>query len=134
MSARWTLADVKALQSRGQVKSSSNKYNAKRTQVDGWWFDSKLEAARYDELKTLRRAGELLWFLCQVPFRLPGGIIYRADFLNVWRERVTVEDCKGAMTRTSLNKIKQVEEIYGIKIELITRSNVRCVTPRSTPG
>jgi hypothetical protein len=100
-------------------------------QVDGFWFDSKLEAAYYDSLKLQRKAGAIRWFIMQVPFRLPGGIIYRADFLIVWNdettggEYVTVADCKGAMTRTSLNKLKQVGELYGIKVKIITRKNLR---------
>jgi len=111
-----------------------SKYNAKRTEVDGQWFDSKLEASRYVELKALQKAGVIKWFICQTPFRLPGGITYRADFLRVNNPAhlvgstlppVEIEDCKGAMTRVSLNKIKQVEAIYGIKIELITRKRSR---------
>jgi hypothetical protein len=36
-----------------------NKYNAKRTTVDGITFDSKREAARWQELRLLERAGEI---------------------------------------------------------------------------
>jgi hypothetical protein len=115
------------------------KYRNKRVVVDGWPFDSKLEAKRYEELKALRASAAVKWFLCQVPFRLPGGIIYRADFLVVYRrfpdhhryvepcedEFVQIEDCKGARTRVSTNKIRQVEEIYGIKVRIITRGKRR---------
>lgn len=141
MTERMSLSDFKA----GMKKPA--KYRNTRVMVDGWPFDSKLEAARYDELKTLRRVGAVAWFLCQVPFRLPGGIIYRADFLVVWshaavvkmgdcagvaifadsigKDFVTVEDCKGARTRVSINKIKTVEAIYGIKVTIVTRKTVR---------
>jgi len=126
-----------------QGKQKPNKYRNKRVVVDGWPFDSNLEADRYEQLKLLQKIGTVGWFLCQVPFRLPGGIIYRADFLVVWhyaqsvrtvqyRETlvtfdshgsnfVTIEDCKGADTRVSINKRKQVEAIYGITVTLIKR-------------
>lgn len=124
-----SVADFRALQ-RNEVPT---KYRNKRVVLDGWPFDSKLEAARYEELKQLRAAGAILWFIAQVPFRLPGGIIYRADFLRVnspayitiGGPSVEVEDCKGAMTRVSLNKIKQVEELYGLKVTLIKRTRKR---------
>ncbi len=135
MTDRLSLADWKAQQAAAHGFKRGNKYKNHRVFVDGFWFDSKLEAARYDELKLLRKSGEIAWFICQAPFRLPGGIIYRADFLVVWMDdsefgrppefSVSVEDCKGARTRTSINKIKQVEAIYGIKVSVITRSNVR---------
>jgi hypothetical protein len=107
---------------------SRSKYGNKRVEVDGFKFDSKLEANRYQELKLARTIGFVDWFICQAPFKLPGGIIYRADFLVVWSAKsnightVTVEDVKGARTRVSINKIKQVEELYGIKVTIITRS------------
>lgn len=124
-----SVADFRALQ-RNEVPT---KYRNKRVMVDGWAFDSKLEAARYEELKQLRAAGAILWFIAQVPFRLPGGIIYRADFLRVnspayiaiGGPAVEVEDCKGFMTRLSLTKIKQVEELYGLKVTLIKRTRKR---------
>jgi hypothetical protein len=125
---RWTEADLKRLQTNTrQIKSGAAKYNNRRTQVDGWWFDSQLEADRYRELKLLKASGYVLWFICQAPFRLPGGITYKADFVVVWWDLdkgTTVEDCKGMMTRVSQNKIKQVEELYGIKVEIITRDGV----------
>lgn len=126
---RLTVAEFRDIQG----KQKANKYGNKRVVIDGWPFDSKLEAQRYEELKTLKAAGEIAWFICQVPFRLPGGIVYRADFLRVnspayvaiGGPAVEVEDTKGAMTRVSLNKIKQVEELYGLKVTLIRRSRKR---------
>lgn len=129
MSASLSVSEFRAITG----KKQASKYGNKRISVDGWPFDSKLEAARYEELKQLRAAGAILWFIAQVPFRLPGGIIYRADFLRVnsptyitiGGPSVEVEDCKGAMTRVSLNKIKQVEELYGLKVTLIRRTRKR---------
>jgi len=125
MTERMSLADFKALGSAGALKKP-NKYNARRTLIDGIWFDSKLEARRYEELKALRKAGAVAWFVRQPGFDLPGGIRYRADFLVVWMQanrtsvdRVGVEDCKGMSTRLSMNKIAMVEELYGIKVEIL---------------
>ena len=102
-----------------------NKYHAKPTIVDGQRFDSKLESERYRELKNLWQMGAISWFTRQVPFQLPGGIVYRADFLVVSNhgeaQEVRVEDCKGFMSPVSKLKIAQVESIYGIKIDIITR-------------
>jgi hypothetical protein len=120
---RMSAEDFRAIQGKQKV----NKYGNKRVVVDGWPFDSQLEATRYEELKLARRCGLVEWFICQPPFRLPGGITYRADFLVQWSDRstlghnVTIEDCKGADTRVSINKRRQVEAIYGIKVTLIRR-------------
>lgn len=129
MTERMSAAEFRAIQG----KQKKNKYGNKRVVVDGRPFDSQLEADRYVKLKMLREAGAILWFICQVPFRLPGGITYRADFLRVNSPAYTaiggpaieIEDTKGSMTRVSLNKIKQVEELYGIKVTLIARKRGR---------
>jgi Protein of unknown function (DUF1064) len=132
MTERMSLADFKATN-----WTKPAKYRNRRVIIDGWPFDSKLEAARYEELKLARQIGFVDWFICQTPFRLPGGIIYRADFLVVWSAKsnighcVRVEDVKGARTRLSMNKIAQVEEIYGIKIDVITKNHMRAVGKRS---
>lgn len=94
-----------------------HKYNAKATLVDGIRFDSKAEARRFEELKRLRQAGEVLWFIRQPSFDLPGGVRYRADFLVVWPEGVTVEDVKGVKTDAYKIKKRQVEALYGVQIE-----------------
>lgn len=94
-----------------------SKYGAERQTVDGINFDSKKEALRYIELKSLRVKGEVAWFLMQVPFRLPGNTTYRADFLVFWSDgSVTIEDVKGMRTQTYKLKKRQVEELYPITI------------------
>jgi len=77
----------------------------------------------------------VMWFLRQVPFALPGGVVWRADFVVVlpWTTGsadvnplsanypvvLRVEDCKGYDTQAGKNKIKQVEELYGIHVLLL---------------
>jgi hypothetical protein len=123
---RLSITEYKALTNGGTKPA---KYRNVKTVVDGITFDSRLEAARYDQLRLLQKAGQVLWFIMQAPFKLPGNITYRADFLIVWNDsglkRVSIEDCKGCRTRVSINKIKTVEALYGIKVDIITRSNVR---------
>lgn len=41
------------------IKRNAHKFNAVKTVIDGHTFASKAEAARYAELKLLRRAGEI---------------------------------------------------------------------------
>ena len=94
-----------------------HKFNAKPTELDGIKFSSKKEAKRYQELKLLQSNGEVLFFLDQVPFRLPGGIKYRCDFLVFWKDgTVTIEDVKGFVTDMYKTKKKMVEALYPIKI------------------
>lgn len=102
-----------------------SKYRNAITVVDGIKFHSKLESERYLELKMLRAGRKILYFLRQTPFALPGGASWRCDFFVVWGdelrgvERISVEDCKGYETALGRLKIKQVEELYGIKVKLI---------------
>ena len=97
-----------------------HKYHASPTAVDGLRFDSKAEAGRYADLKLLQQAGEVVFFLRQVPFDLPGGVKYKADFMIFWADgSVTVEDVKGYDTPQSRLKRRQVEALYPVKIELV---------------
>jgi hypothetical protein len=94
-----------------------HKFNAKQTVCDGIKFSSKKEAKRYEQLKKLQSTGNILFFLDQVPFRLPGGVKYRCDFMIFWEEgTVTIEDVKGFRTETYIIKKKMVEDLYSIEI------------------
>lgn len=96
-----------------------SKYRNAPEFVDNKRFDSKLEADYYRELKLRRAAGEVLWFIRQPMFDLPGGVRYRADFLAVLATGgVEVTDAKGFDTRESTNKRKQVAELYGVTVQL----------------
>ena len=94
-----------------------HKFGAKPTSSDGIKFASKKEHKRYQELKVLQQHGELLFFLRQVPFHLPGGVKYLCDFMNFWQNgSVTIEDVKGMKTPMYILKKKQVEKLYPITI------------------
>lgn len=59
---------MKQLESR--LKRLENKFNARKTVVDGITFDSKREAERYRALVLLQSAGEITDLKLQVPFEL----------------------------------------------------------------
>ena len=111
----------------------ASKYRNEPIVVDGKRFDSRLEADFYAVLNQAYTAGSVRWFVRQVPFELQGGVRYRADFLVVWRAddpgnsfdrglcRVEVIDCKGLVTQEAINKFKQVEAGYGVKVLLAQR-------------
>ena len=130
MSDRLSIAEFRQLKTkRAQVKG------AKTTIENGWKFQSRLEARRYRYWLNMSQLKQIAWFTRQVPFYLPGGIIWRADFVvvnlhdTIARERfgdaVIVEDCKGHLTDVSRNKIKQVEAIYGFTVQIIKKGDFR---------
>jgi len=94
-----------------------HKFNAVRCESDGFKFASKAERKRYLELKTLRKTGDVVLFLMQTPFHLPGNTKYVCDFQVFWsNETVTFEDVKGMKTPMYNLKKKQVEELYKVTI------------------
>ncbi len=100
-----------------RTRFRAHKFNAKRTEHDGIKFDSKKEAKRYLELKLLRKAGEVLFFLRQVPIHLPGGVVLRIDFLVFYADGTTeFEDVKGMRTESYKAKKRMVENLYPFEI------------------
>ena len=57
-----------------------HKYGAVQTERDGMKFGSRAEARHYDNLKLQIAAGEVIFFLRQVPFHFPGGVKYVCDY------------------------------------------------------
>ena len=104
------------------MKIQRHKFKAIRTEKDGKNFDSKIEARYYSQLKMRQSAGEVIFFLCQVPFLLPGGVRYVSDF-QVFLSDGTVEfiDVKGRDTPMSIAKRKMVEDLYPVQIKIVTK-------------
>lgn len=87
-----------------------NKYNARRTKLDGHIFDSQMEANRYSELKLMQKCGDISGLILQPMFVLLCGftrggkkirpIQHYADFqyLDKRTGRTVVEDVKGVET------------------------------------
>lgn len=89
-----------------------SKYNNSKIKIDGHTFDSKAEAARYNELKLMLRAEEIKSFNIQPSFVISESIRYRPDFI-VWDgEKVWVEDVKGYSTTTFKLKEANFHEKY----------------------
>ena len=98
-----------------------HKYNASPQKRDGHRFDSKAELAFAEQLDRAKAAGEVVQYLRQVPFHLPGGVKYVCDFL-IFEVSGSVRfvDVKGVDTPISKVKRKQVEELYApIVIEVV---------------
>ena len=106
---------------------SRNKFNAKKTVVDGITFDSKAEARRYGELKLLHQAGEIHKlvvhpkYVLLEPFTVKGiryrGVIYEADFSYIENGKTVVEDCKGYRTQVYRLKKKLFLDRWGDRVD-----------------
>ena len=102
------------------MKNIKHKFGAKRCERDGVNFQSQLERRYYDQLKLLQRSGDVLFFLMQVPFRLPAGIVYRADFMVFYADgNCEIIDVKGVETPEFKMKHKLLEEIYPITLRIV---------------
>ena len=99
------------------------KYNNTKIRVDGRLFDSKAEAARWQELSLLERAGEITELERQVEYELipkqkgERAVKYIADFRYVDHEgKVVVEDTKGVRTPVYILKRKLMLRVHGIRV------------------
>ena len=100
------------------------KYNNTKIRVDGRLFDSKAEAARWQELSLLERAGEITELERQVSYELipkqkgERSVSYIADFRYKDRDgEVVVEDAKGVRTQVFIIKKKLMLWVHGIRIK-----------------
>ncbi len=90
-----------------------HKFHAIRCEADNIKFPSRKERDYYLELKLRQKAGEVLFFLRQTSFHLPGGVKYTCDF-TIFKNNGEVEfiDVKGCRTKDFIQKKKMVEELY----------------------
>lgn len=104
----------------GSREDRPNKYGNLVTHVDGIRFDSKREARYYEQLKLRKAAGEVSYWLRQVPIHLPGGTRYVLDFLVFFVDNRGPEyvDVKGRETKEFRIKRREVEHHYPIKVVL----------------
>lgn len=104
-----------------------NKYRNRKTVVDGITFDSRKEAARWQELRWMEQCGIIYDLRRQVPYVLIEGHrgqyrterkrVYIADFVYIEDGQEIVEDCKGVRTDTYKLKRALMLEKYGISIK-----------------
>lgn len=102
-------------------KPKRQKYGNRKVTIDGMKFDSQHEADVYfGTLLPSWKCGTYKLLARQVPFDLPGGIKYIADFLTVSMDgHVSVIDAKSVATRKNrvyINKKKQMQACWGIEI------------------
>lgn len=114
------------------------KYGNTKVIADGIQFDSKREAARYQELRLLERAGVISFLQRQAKFQLipnqyapsdetytkgprkgqrkPGKLLEHECFCYIQNGETVVEDAKGYRTEVYKIKKKLMLERYGIQI------------------
>lgn len=134
---RWTPEQWKEyLEAKGhkaqarEQEGKRSKFGNKREQVDGIWFDSKGEAARYIEIKMMEKAGLITDLQLQVSFELAPKVKiagkwkpplrYVADFVytDVQSGKRIVEDFKGVQTKVFRIKRHLMKFIHDIDITI----------------
>lgn len=104
-------------------KDRRNKYNNVKTEVDGEIADSKHEAECYKAFQLQVKGGLYRAVLFQVPFLLPGGVVYKADFVTLNNDGTyTVYDAKSEATRKDKAyriKNRQMKNCLNIEIKEI---------------
>ncbi|EAE5890366.1 TPA: DUF1064 domain-containing protein [Listeria monocytogenes] len=110
--------------------STRSKYNAKKVVIDNIKFDSKAEAAYYQQLKLLKMSGEVVSFDLQPEFILQDSFVkngkkyhaikYRADFLVRYKDgHEELIDVKGMLTNEFILKRKLFELRYMQSIKCV---------------
>lgn len=102
-----------------------NKYGNKRAESNGLVFDSKLEAACYEQLVLLERAGEIQDLQRQVPIPITvnGRDVCKLviDF-QFWDKRnccLVWRDAKGLVTAFASLKLKLARALYpDVRVEI----------------
>ena len=103
-----------------------NKYGAVKTVVDGITFDSKAEAARYQELKLLEKAGEIgaifvhPQYTIMVEDKRICRVIFDFVYENIKTGRIVIEDVKGLDNPLSRLKRRLFEVTHHAEVDLIT--------------
>lgn len=96
-----------------------HKFNAKRCESDGIKFPSLLERSCYLRLKQMQEDKEILFFLRQVPFDLPGKSKHVIDYCIFTNDSVLFVEAKGRDLQMGKLKRNQVSEIYNIEIFVV---------------
>lgn len=113
-----------------KIKRLGNKYNAKKTELDGIKFDSRKESLRYSQLKIYEKGGLIENLRLQVAYELipkqtingktERAIKYIADFVyyDTVNKVEVVEDVKGMITDVFKLKYKLMKQVHGIDIKI----------------
>lgn len=102
------------------MSQRQGKYGNRKTEIDGFVFDSLREANRYSELRILEKAGEIfdLELQPEFPCFVEGKkiCVYIADFRYNNGKGEVIEDAKGMKTAVYRLKKKLVEALYNFEI------------------
>ena len=112
-----------------KINQKRNKFNARKTVVDGIVFHSAAEANRYKILKILEKSGHIKELKLQVPYTFycisepsldcKKMFTYYADFVYVENGRTVIEDVKSkATSKIAVYRLKKklIEAYYGVVI------------------
>jgi hypothetical protein len=109
----------------------ATKYRNTKTTVAGATFDSRREAARWQELQLLERAGQIRDLRRQVAFELVPGVKfagaararpalrYFADFVYTEHDNQVIEDVKGVETPEFKIKRHLMLALLGLEVRVI---------------
>ena len=111
----------------------TNKYGAKKTEYGGCVYDSKGEAAHARRLDLLKGAGEVRWWLRQVPVMIgePGvDKPYRVDFVVCNADgSVHAEEYKGAETPQFKRQKRQWAKRGPFPLHVFSGKKVEVIEP-----
>lgn len=106
-------------------KAKRNKYNAVRVQIDGIWFDSKMEGSYYHVLKTRQSANQIseIKIHPRYPIEINGikvcDVELDFEYYDNLAGKLCYDDVKGKDTDISRLKRKLLEAHKGIKVQLV---------------
>ena len=104
-------------------REKRNKYNNRKTEIDGITFDSEKEAMRYAELKMLEKNGIITELERQKKFELQPTFYYKGakqrpiyyvcDFFYKQDDKYIIEDVKSPITKNNaVYKLKKKMMLY----------------------
>ena len=105
-----------------------HKFNAKPTIFNDKKYASRLEASYAQRLNTAKDRGELIFWLEQVPFSLPGNLKYKIDFMEFWKAKdgqetgdIVCTEVKGMETKDWVMRKKLFESTYPITLNIVKK-------------
>lgn len=118
----------------GKRANRRRKYNNRKIELDGYVFDSKLEADYYTELKLRKQAKDIKSFKIQPRYLLQNSFVkenvkyqkieYVADFEILHNDgSIEVIDTKGVKTAVFRIKEKMFHKRYSHKLTLVTKED-----------
>ncbi len=103
-----------------EKQKSKPKYGNRKTEIDGFLFDSAAESVRYAELMLLIREGSVSDLAVHPVFVIEVNGLkicsYEADFSYQEAGALVVEDVKGVKTKEYILKKKLMKAVHNIEI------------------